>query len=981
MKFKRLFGLLLAMIMVFGLAVPAMAAEDTTQDVTIHKILMQDKVERTKFAKYEDKFPAGMTVEQLRAIPTTDPLYMGSDEVEADADYKAIVDALIVAHEDKKDSDPFDLNLLEDFSSGQWPGYTGLDGTKYTGKEIGVDIADFFGEGATEIAGVYFVFKYGEGEDNAGQYVTITKKVDADNNVTYEYGATSTPDSVTIWPGDTAEADKEYLLAGLTTADGLTLPTAGLEGNFKIHEDHSKSTYGPGELNKTKAVPVEIALPMQSETGVVEHAHVYPKNTEDKPEIDKNFAKNVLDDPDFTLSEGTEEIANAGADYINYQETKATLNAQVGTHVPYEVETLIPAQSHYNVLTWSDVMTKGLTFDKGSIKNESGELVSQNLIAYDVEGTANVTLTEGQDYFLTEDLSGFTLELSPSGFKKINGHKTALEFRFNYTATINDDAVVDVPDENDIRLDYGNQQKDDNNTFETPPGDDKTDIPVEKSWADGKVPADEENVKVMVYLYKKVDVNEWEFVDSLELAKDSENPENSWKGTFTQLDGGVEYKVIEGPVEGYSTEYTAVGPEGITITNKKDTFTPKETEIQIDKTFGDTKPEVGDEFTFDLYEITAGGAKLVATKTMKYSATASENTVKFTGLDPEKTYEIRERISGYTPTTEITEEDGKATGMSIKNEKNPGPEPLDPTEPKVVTGGKKFVKTNDKAVGATDLKRLDGAKFVVYRKVDVENDDGSTTEQIQYLTRKSGDYTTAYNEAEENYQQAYADYNRIGEIIEEHKDDDPYAIGDAQTEINEIVARAIYLKGEENAKTPFGKPEGTYSNIQSQKDLEDLQKDIKKFFEPLKKVRDEAFKKAKLAYDWKSGVTDPKEDESLVVLVSDEKGKFEIDGMQYGTYYLKEIEAPEGYALRSNDFEFEITKDSYTKEGDIYYDNDNKPSDENPGDAAQVKNKEYTIPPTGGIGTIIFTVAGLALMAIAIVAISKKRSDDLLEEN
>ena len=43
--------------------------------------------------------------------------------------------------------------------------------------------------------------------------------------------------------------------------------------------------------------------------------------------------------------------------------------------------------------------------------------------------------------------------------------------------------------------------------------------------------------------------------------------------------------------------------------------------------------------------------------------------------------------------------------------------------------------------------------------------------------------------------------------------------------------------------------------------------------------------------------------------------------------------------------------------------------------AQKVVNKKVIIPQTGGIGTIIFTVAGLALMLGAAYAIKKNREE------
>ena len=87
-------------------------------------------------------------------------------------------------------------------------------------------------------------------------------------------------------------------------------------------------------------------------------------------------------------------------------------------------------------------------------------------------------------------------------------------------------------------------------------------------------------------------------------------------------------------------------------------------------------------------------------------------------------------------------------------------------------------------------------------------------------------------------------------------------------------------------------------------------------------------------------------------------GAFEVRGLPYGDYVLVETKAPDGYALPTDPTEpFTVNADSYE-------------------DAAVLKidNKEITIPQTGGIGTAIFTVIGVALMTISVV--SYKRTSE-----
>ncbi|MDE5587070.1 MAG: SpaH/EbpB family LPXTG-anchored major pilin, partial [Bacilli bacterium] len=94
--------------------------------------------------------------------------------------------------------------------------------------------------------------------------------------------------------------------------------------------------------------------------------------------------------------------------------------------------------------------------------------------------------------------------------------------------------------------------------------------------------------------------------------------------------------------------------------------------------------------------------------------------------------------------------------------------------------------------------------------------------------------------------------------------------------------------------------------------------------------------------------------DSLVgTITTGEDGTDTLLGVKAGTYYLKEVVAPVGYALK--DDVVEVTVDDTNDEGDtgivkISIDN----------------SKVGSLPITGGMGTIIFTVSGAILMLGAI---------------
>lgn len=99
-----------------------------------------------------------------------------------------------------------------------------------------------------------------------------------------------------------------------------------------------------------------------------------------------------------------------------------------------------------------------------------------------------------------------------------------------------------------------------------------------------------------------------------------------------------------------------------------------------------------------------------------------------------------------------------------------------------------------------------------------------------------------------------------------------------------------------------------------------------------------------------------------------------INGLESGTYWLKETDAPEGFNA------VEPIKIVITNKGDGEYSitvNDGDAADA-PDDIVKVENKKGTIlPGTGGIGTVIFTAVGVILIAAVGVSfvISRKRTD------
>ena len=110
-------------------------------------------------------------------------------------------------------------------------------------------------------------------------------------------------------------------------------------------------------------------------------------------------------------------------------------------------------------------------------------------------------------------------------------------------------------------------------------------------------------------------------------------------------------------------------------------------------------------------------------------------------------------------------------------------------------------------------------------------------------------------------------------------------------------------------------------------------------------------------------------------------GDILIEGLNEGTYYLEETEAPAGYNKLTEPIEVEITATTSVTSGSetVQYKNSSETSYTPATDATvKVLNKAGTqLPSTGGIGTTLFYVIGGVLMAVAaVLLVTKKRMNN-----
>jgi len=124
---------------------------------------------------------------------------------------------------------------------------------------------------------------------------------------------------------------------------------------------------------------------------------------------------------------------------------------------------------------------------------------------------------------------------------------------------------------------------------------------------------------------------------------------------------------------------------------------------------------------------------------------------------------------------------------------------------------------------------------------------------------------------------------------------------------------------------------------------------------------------------------------------SDDRGRLNFKGLDAGTYTLKETVAPTGYSLNTKEYPVVITAE-YNNDGTLKsysikidgqntstytatYENNTKTVTPvvNPIEIPNTKLDE--LPSTGGMGTFIFTIVGVSLMAFAVIVTLKNKKE------
>ena len=109
---------------------------------------------------------------------------------------------------------------------------------------------------------------------------------------------------------------------------------------------------------------------------------------------------------------------------------------------------------------------------------------------------------------------------------------------------------------------------------------------------------------------------------------------------------------------------------------------------------------------------------------------------------------------------------------------------------------------------------------------------------------------------------------------------------------------------------------------------------------------------------------------SVVMVTAGEDGKIQIKGLKEGTYYLKETKAPAGGYNKLKDVVEIVIKKTKANDPKAV----EKAASVELGECGSVKtevlnNKGTILPSTGGMGTTVFMVAGIGVMACAVAAL------------
>ena len=106
------------------------------------------------------------------------------------------------------------------------------------------------------------------------------------------------------------------------------------------------------------------------------------------------------------------------------------------------------------------------------------------------------------------------------------------------------------------------------------------------------------------------------------------------------------------------------------------------------------------------------------------------------------------------------------------------------------------------------------------------------------------------------------------------------------------------------------------------------------------------------------------------IIVTDAKGEATVSGLDLGYYYFEEVEAPTGYSLDAEPGVVKVELKGKTEASAI--------TDVSSEALIKLNTKLNSLPSTGGMGTYLFTIIGVVVMAGAAGAffISRRKGSE-----
>ena len=361
----------------------------------------------------------------------------------------------------------------------------------------------------SESFGNAFPFKHDGGEIKLSDLTAANgnKEVKALPGVEFTYYKVETPellDKMIENPTQYETADQLKNVKGVTAPQNNTV-TTNADGVAKVTLTRGYywfiETKRPSTVTGSvaKSVPFGIAIPVlnKDQDKWLKVVHTYPKNVEkdtttdksyrlgkddtERAKIDSQALKEWQAAKEADAKKSTEETKKAlqalekkyGIDYLTYLTQKSEIDARKGSLVPYDVMTKLNKGQVYTKLHWTDAMTKGLVYNK--------DLVLK--VKTDSKATEWTTV-EATNYTITLRENGFDLEINDKDHKTyLESINTALktndvEFKLEYSATVNGETVVDKPENNNVTFVPGD------NTPGEGTSTAKGDLTIDKSWTD-----------------------------------------------------------------------------------------------------------------------------------------------------------------------------------------------------------------------------------------------------------------------------------------------------------------------------------------------------------------------------------------------------------------------------------------------------------------------------------------------------------------